>query len=167
VVGDRHEADARLARLDVGRAAGRLGVAAGAGGGDAGLREGVERVAQGVLPEVEGMVVGRAHRADADRPERLDRRGRRRPEEERLALDERGGAPAHGEAALEIADDQVERCAELAQAAVPQRLRWVAAQRLGHAAAEHHVAQQADRDAPRAAHARRSTVHVVDGRDRR
>jgi hypothetical protein len=89
------------------------------------------------------VVVGEPDGADADRAQRLDR-SRRPPEEEGLAGDALGRVPARRDAALEVADDEVEREAQLAQLRRPEVLRVPALELGGDAASEHHVAEEAN-----------------------
>jgi hypothetical protein len=86
------------------------------------------------------VVVGKGDGAHPDRAQRLDG-DRGSTKEERLARDSPGGLAPLGDAALEIADNLVERRAELAQLLAPELRGRGIAQGLGHAAAEHHVAE--------------------------
>jgi hypothetical protein len=67
----------------------------------------LDRVLKRLLAEVEGVIICNASHADVHRPEGVDGDGRA-PEEERLALDQRRRSSADGDAALEIADHQIQ-----------------------------------------------------------
>jgi hypothetical protein len=143
MVGDGDQPDARAGRLDDDTTARlRLGPP-GTGERDPRRREQVEGVLERRRLEVEGMVVGDADRRDADRPQSLDR-PRGPAEEERLSGNPLRRVPAGGDAAFEIADDEVEGAAEVAQLRRPEVLGIASFELRGDAAAQHHVAEEAD-----------------------
>jgi hypothetical protein len=89
------------------------------------------------------VVVGERDGAHADRAQRLDR-DRGSAEEERLARDSPGGFAPLGDAALEVADHQVERRAEFADFLAPEVLGPGVSQSRRDPPTEHDIAEQAD-----------------------
>jgi hypothetical protein len=119
LVGDTEQPDSPSGRLDHSGSAGRLDASSCSGGGNAGVPQQLERFRQRLLLVVERMIVGERDRANPDPLERLDRRGRR-AEVERLAADSPGALPPRGDAALEVADDEIQGPAERAQFVAPK-----------------------------------------------
>ena len=107
---------------------------------DPGRGEVLERVEQGFLPVVEGVVVGERHAVDPEMRER-PHRCRRSPEEERLV----GPGPLGytiGDAALEVQHEQVGPPGRLDHVRVYQGLGRRDTQSLGDASPQHRVARQ-------------------------
>jgi hypothetical protein len=144
MVGDREHADLEAAGPQQRRPASRRQVAAGPDRGDPGGCQVLDGVAERQPAEVQRMVVGQRDQVDAQLGQARGRH-RRGAEVERLARG-RPGTPAGGDAALQVADEQVGRAAQLRQLGSDQGRAGRLQQGLGDPAPEHGVPGQRDRD---------------------
>ncbi len=144
MITERKDAQPEGARPQHGRSSGPIDVGSGTRPRDPDPGEMVERVPQGLLAEVEGMVVGQGDAVDPQDGKCFGR-GRGSAKEEGLAGCGPPGSPL-GDATLQVHDEQVGLVGDLHDLGGKQRLGRGRGQSVRDATSEHRVSGQRELD---------------------